>query len=176
MEKDIRKKFKNTIFYGIWNSRPFLCCYVAGKKKGQISNPVKNRVLESFSNIFFTLEPLIFLYLPFNEKLETKTSHSGLRQTNADFDGNLRLRYLAKGRKCGPFGSNFHWKLELLNHKVYNFSALMFKYQPQLSYFITGTQIKLFHTAARNNKRDRFGLSFYVYSHYSLGIRFNFGV
>ena len=34
---------------------PFFPCYVAEEKKARISNPVKNRVLESCSYIFFTL-------------------------------------------------------------------------------------------------------------------------
>ena len=41
-------------------SRPFLPGYVAPKKGAGDSNPVKNRVLESFSKIFFTLASNIF--------------------------------------------------------------------------------------------------------------------
>ena len=40
-------------------SHSFLQCYVAGKKMAGFSNPVKNRVLESYSNIFFPLVQLI---------------------------------------------------------------------------------------------------------------------
>ena len=34
---------------------PFLSCYVAVEKRTGISNPVKKRLLESYSHIFFTL-------------------------------------------------------------------------------------------------------------------------
>ena len=44
------------ISYAIWISRSFLWCYVAGKKSAGLSKTVKNRVLESCSNIFFTLD------------------------------------------------------------------------------------------------------------------------
>ena len=54
-EKDIRKTFKSTIFYGILKSRPFLFSYEAAEKRAQISNPVKNCVLRCVSNVFFTL-------------------------------------------------------------------------------------------------------------------------
>ena len=47
--------FKKTIFYGIWNSCPFLRCYVAGKTGRDFQIPFKNRVLESCSNLFFSL-------------------------------------------------------------------------------------------------------------------------
>ena len=53
--------FKNAIFYGVWNFRPFLRCYAAGKKRAGFSNPVKNRVLESCSKIFWPLVPNIFV-------------------------------------------------------------------------------------------------------------------
>ena len=59
--KKIRITFKNTILYGIWNSRPFLRCSVAGKKRAGISNHVKNPILESCSNIFFPLVKKLFL-------------------------------------------------------------------------------------------------------------------
>ena len=63
----IRTTFKNTIFYGIYISRFFLRCYIAGGKRAGFSNPVKNRVLEtieSCSNIFFALnEPLLVVSL-----------------------------------------------------------------------------------------------------------------
>ena len=42
-------------FYGIWNSRPFLRFYKAGKKRPGFFNSVKNFVLESCSAIFFTV-------------------------------------------------------------------------------------------------------------------------
>ena len=39
--KDVRITFKDTIFYGIRNSRPFLPWYVAVEKRVWFSNPVK---------------------------------------------------------------------------------------------------------------------------------------
>ena len=53
--KYIKTILKATIFYGVWKSRPFLPCYVTTKKRAGNSNSIKNRVLESCSNIFFTL-------------------------------------------------------------------------------------------------------------------------
>ena len=50
-----RTTFKNMIYYVVWNSRPVLSCYVTAKRRAWISNPVKNRVLESYSNFFFIL-------------------------------------------------------------------------------------------------------------------------
>ena len=54
-EKYIRRTFKSTIF-----NSPFLHYYATGKKAG-FSNPVKNRVLESISDIFSPLKYYIFL-------------------------------------------------------------------------------------------------------------------
>ena len=68
MEKDIRTTFQNTIFYGIWISRCFLRCYVAGEEKDGIFKSNKNRVLVSCTNIFFTLKILMFVITRWKEK------------------------------------------------------------------------------------------------------------
>ena len=62
--------FQEHDFYGIRNCRPFLCCYVAGKKRAWFSNPVKNRVLESCSNIFFPLKKWTKCSFPSNRQME----------------------------------------------------------------------------------------------------------
>ena len=51
--------FKNTvktISYGLRITRPLLPCCVAHNHRSRNSNPVRNRVLQTCSNIFFTLE------------------------------------------------------------------------------------------------------------------------
>ena len=52
--KNIRIAFENLNFYVIWNSRPFLRCYVVGKKKGVI---FKSRKKIVFLNVI-----LIYLF------------------------------------------------------------------------------------------------------------------
>ena len=56
MEKDIRTTFKNTIFYGIWKFRPFSSVIRSSGEKGGNFKVRKNRVLESYFNIFFTVD------------------------------------------------------------------------------------------------------------------------
>ena len=50
--KKILEQLSRTRFFTGFEIRALL----AGKKRARISDPGKNRVLESFSNIFFTLE------------------------------------------------------------------------------------------------------------------------
>ena len=48
---------------------PFPPCYVAPEKRARISNPVKDRVLESCSNVYFTIVRTISNKMPNNNKL-----------------------------------------------------------------------------------------------------------
>ena len=51
----IEQLSRTRFFTGFEKPALFSLGYVAAEKSAGISNPVKNRVLESFSNIFFTL-------------------------------------------------------------------------------------------------------------------------
>jgi len=51
-------KFQEHDFLRYLKFPPFLPCYVAAEKRARISNLLKNRVLESCFNIFFTLVAL----------------------------------------------------------------------------------------------------------------------
>ena len=83
--KNIRITFKNTISYGIWISRSFLRCYVAGKKVRENSKPVRNSVLETYSNILVPLEHNLFKnvskWVIFLWKTQIQTIKCGLNDT-----------------------------------------------------------------------------------------------
>ena len=60
-------KFQEHDFLRDLNFVHFFPCYVAPKKRARNSNSVRNRVLESCSDIFFTLIfELLFVAIPLN--------------------------------------------------------------------------------------------------------------
>ena len=73
----------NLYIVQIWSSKglkfaPFFRCYVAGKKSAVFSNPVKNRVLESCSNISLGVEDTLYklLFCSFFSPLTQNFPHS----------------------------------------------------------------------------------------------------
>ena len=56
--KKILEQLSRTPFFTGFEITALFHCYIAWKKRAGFSNPVKNRVLESCSNIFFPLETI----------------------------------------------------------------------------------------------------------------------
>ena len=105
--KKIRTNFKNSLFYGIWNCRPFLLCYVAGKRRVVFSNLVKYTYPTIFricDNFWRRPRKCCRLSRIFQkERSYEKTSTSAWKVPHCTL-------YFAARRRMWLYSESFYWK------------------------------------------------------------------